>query len=643
VTVSTTSPTGVVSTLTLTTHYSVTINADQDTSPGGAITLVSALATGWTAIITSSVASTQPLQLTSGGPFLPSVIEDALDRVTVLVQQLEDGAIVPARTLRAPAGETLPALPADRADKLLGFSTAGDPVVSVMTMTALQRLFSDYYSGASALDTRLYVDPHDPLYGAVGDGIADDASAINAALTAAAAAGRVAMLRGGKTYRCAATVGLAAQGLALVGPGAESCTLLIDHTSGPGVSVSAPFCRIEGISVQASATRRAYTTSTTYALAAGLYGVQLYSASNSLTSTVMREVWSIGHPSHGFYFGGEGVGSILEQVASYSNRGHGFFFDDRSELGGTISRCGIVTMSECRAVDNGGNALHADCATGPTYRFNVGNFETLWNAWNTSISGLRNAEIVIGGENHDITTPAMYDANGDARTATLHGYPRLPKTVLSSGLYIGSNSGPIAVWEPRFLSVGNGIVTASTVSGLALTVGGGTYFTQQALAGGAVNQGAAVVLGSGYLSADLDITPTSAVNYLVISPTAGGRVRYGAKSGTIVGNNSGVVFWDVSDYVSATIASNSVNAQAARITLQTGAAADLVAIVCAGAGNPLPAGKVLHCFNGSSYTITLKHGASAGYIRTKSGGDVVVPAGGRCSFVADASGNPWEL
>lgn len=84
-----TNPADIETTLT-DTDYSVTLNADQDTSPGGTVNKVSALATGYLLTITSSVPNLQTLDLTNQGGFYPRVINAALDRVTILVQQVAE-------------------------------------------------------------------------------------------------------------------------------------------------------------------------------------------------------------------------------------------------------------------------------------------------------------------------------------------------------------------------------------------------------------------------------------------------------------------------------------------------------------------------------------------------------------------------
>lgn len=83
-----TDPAGIETTLTGSgTDYSVTLNADQDTAPGGTVEKVSALATDYLLTITSSVPNLQPLDLTNQGGFYPKVINAALDRLTILAQQ----------------------------------------------------------------------------------------------------------------------------------------------------------------------------------------------------------------------------------------------------------------------------------------------------------------------------------------------------------------------------------------------------------------------------------------------------------------------------------------------------------------------------------------------------------------------------
>lgn len=113
--------------LVLTTDYSVSLNGDQNVSPGGSITRVGALPAGYELLITSDMDALQPTNLTNAGGFYPKVINDALDRLTILVQQV---GYLSRRALLLPFGETNLTIPsiANRASKGLGFDANGLPV-----------------------------------------------------------------------------------------------------------------------------------------------------------------------------------------------------------------------------------------------------------------------------------------------------------------------------------------------------------------------------------------------------------------------------------------------------------------------------------------------------------------------------------
>lgn len=80
----------VESTLVLTTDYTVTLNPDQNTSPGGSVILTWIPATATYITLTSSVTNTQNLALTNSGGFYPQSINDALDRTVIQVQQIAE-------------------------------------------------------------------------------------------------------------------------------------------------------------------------------------------------------------------------------------------------------------------------------------------------------------------------------------------------------------------------------------------------------------------------------------------------------------------------------------------------------------------------------------------------------------------------
>jgi hypothetical protein len=83
--------TNIETTLTLTTDYTVALNADQNSNAGGNINMVTALPTGYKIVISSKVEYLQETDLTNQGGFYPEVITDALDRLTIEAQQLKEG------------------------------------------------------------------------------------------------------------------------------------------------------------------------------------------------------------------------------------------------------------------------------------------------------------------------------------------------------------------------------------------------------------------------------------------------------------------------------------------------------------------------------------------------------------------------
>ena len=198
------SSTGVESVLFLTTDYTVSLNGDQNSNPGGTVTLVAgALTATQTLTITSSIANLQPTDLTNQGGFYPEVITDSLDRATIQIQQISD---IGDRTVKIPISDgigldmTLPTASA-RQGKYLIFDASGQPSVSsgTGTDTALRTdlavntfasagagLVGFRQSGASATGRTVLSKLRDSVsvkdFGAAGDGVTNDVAAVQAAV-----------------------------------------------------------------------------------------------------------------------------------------------------------------------------------------------------------------------------------------------------------------------------------------------------------------------------------------------------------------------------------------------------------------------------------------------------------------------------
>lgn len=204
---------GVVSTLVLDSDFSVSLNADQDASPGGTITYPisgAALATGETLIVSTDLPYTQLTDITNAGGFLPQVIEDALDRNVRLMQQQAGRT---ARAVRAPLGEDMTNLPpaSERANMLLTFDEDGNPAAvaaAAQSATALQILLAGTGTGQGGSQVGLFgggtlQDAIDAFVYA-GSG-SDDTTALSARDAAAAAAGKSLILNGDITVSAAIT------------------------------------------------------------------------------------------------------------------------------------------------------------------------------------------------------------------------------------------------------------------------------------------------------------------------------------------------------------------------------------------------------------------------------------------------------
>lgn len=143
-----------VDTVLAATDYSVSLTAD--TTGGyssGTVTLTAgALASGYTLTISSSILYTQNTDLTNNGGFYPKVINSALDRLTILCQQLLEQV---SRSLKlsisTPPGVT-PTLPTPVKNNMIAWNANGDGLQNLdpqalATIVAFGTANSDKFSG----------------------------------------------------------------------------------------------------------------------------------------------------------------------------------------------------------------------------------------------------------------------------------------------------------------------------------------------------------------------------------------------------------------------------------------------------------------------------------------------------------------
>ena len=150
---------GEETTLILDSDYHVTLNSNQDTTPGGVVTLVAgALASGFTLIVSSELPYLQPTDLTNQGGFYPKVITNALDRLTIFCQQLAE---ITGRTLKLPI--TAPAnisteIPLPNPAELIAWNETGTGLTTVspqslVTSIAYGSATADLFAGDGVTTT----------------------------------------------------------------------------------------------------------------------------------------------------------------------------------------------------------------------------------------------------------------------------------------------------------------------------------------------------------------------------------------------------------------------------------------------------------------------------------------------------------
>lgn len=243
--------------LTLDSHYSVSLNADQDNNPGGTITYPisgAKLSASESLTVLGDLAADQTTDITNLGNFQAQIHENAFDKLTILIQQLVEKY---TRALVVPVNESVTpgSLPnaAGRAGRFLAFNASGDPVASAgsgsdgalrtdLAASGGSALVGFLPAGVSAVrrsaqdKMREWVSVKD--YGAVGDGVTNDTVAIQAAIDAGK--GAIFFPCPG-TYRTTATLNVTSNDAILFGlsgrfANAYTSKIYLDH-AGTGINI----------------------------------------------------------------------------------------------------------------------------------------------------------------------------------------------------------------------------------------------------------------------------------------------------------------------------------------------------------------------------------------------------------------------
>ncbi|HEX6113250.1 MAG TPA: glycosyl hydrolase family 28-related protein, partial [Geminicoccaceae bacterium] len=222
------------------TGFSITGIGDPN---GGDIVFGTPPAPGTTITLLRRTEGIRESAFVDGGPFRASAINAELDRIMLLIQEDREEH---GRSLRGHPAESgidfcLPSTTA-RANKLLGFDSAGKPVVFGPAELPTGGDASGVLvtpngaTTARALGEHLAAVVNVRDFGALGDGITDDSAAFAAAISAAQSRAAVVYVPASPTaYLLGA--GLVLDGTTMVGDGAGS-TLRIALASGAGVQLT---------------------------------------------------------------------------------------------------------------------------------------------------------------------------------------------------------------------------------------------------------------------------------------------------------------------------------------------------------------------------------------------------------------------
>ena len=192
---------GAETVLTLNSDYTVSLNANQNANPGGTITLPAPLPSGFALTASSALPYLQPTDLTNNGGFYPAVINTALDRLTIFVQQLAESVGRSLKTaISTPVGVNA-TLPAPIPDTLIAWDSSGNGFQNVTRTEAALAGFVQSGAGAVARDVQTKIRESVSIkdFGAVGDGVANDTAAFENFVTYCAQYGATGFIPAG-TY-----------------------------------------------------------------------------------------------------------------------------------------------------------------------------------------------------------------------------------------------------------------------------------------------------------------------------------------------------------------------------------------------------------------------------------------------------------
>lgn len=533
--------TGVETVLVITTDYTVALNEEQNSNPGGSITLVAGpLATGFKLVITSDIENLQPTDLTNQGGFFPSVINDSLDRATIQIQQLQE-AVDRSAKLPITSSEDAAALVDDierLADSAANIDTVAGSIANVNTVatnianvntvggisgnvTTVAGISANVTSVAGNAANINTVAGSIANVNAVGTNIA----AVNTAATniaaiiaapsqaAAAAASATASAASASAASTSATNAASSASAASASQTAAAASATNAATSATASASSATASASSASSSSTSATSSASSASASAASAAA--------AAATLASALWRDVVfkvagdspiTVAQADNGFLFVVDtSAGNVVFNLPAISTLAMPFNIGIKKQTGDantvTINRGGSDTIdgSTSKSIGSqGGTQLLADITPSPD----------LWTSMDFGLQGGNLSVFQVTGNGTTATYNTGYDPGTENNTwVNIDGVVQLKSTYSFSGssITLGANLPNGAILEVMVgttLGVGvpsdgtvttakivDGAVTSAKVDATVATVAGVQSLTNKKL--GSLTSNGFVKTGSG--------------------------------------------------------------------------------------------------------------------------------------------------
>ena len=342
--------------------YAVSLNSNQDSNPGGFIDMVVAPPVGTTLAATSNISLVQALDLTNQGGFYPKVINDALDRMVINIQQLAakighglniGSSAITEAALNALS--TVQLIGGNSGASLVGFGLSG---LGAITRTVLDKL-------------RERVSVKD--FGAKGDGATNDTAAFLKCRDYCVANGAIATVPDG-TYRINAGTNFAANGFQMIGVGAKPTLQIVGAGLGFVLDAGDAGAHMDGLRMEnirivgnpdvshAFYSRGIVRSKFSHIEVRECFGSAfnlIFSVSNVYTHMVYSAYNSTTKPARGFILADSGAGyycadnTFINCIAEDAINMIGvllFAASGNTFLGGTFEACnkGVVIFSGCR-------------------------------------------------------------------------------------------------------------------------------------------------------------------------------------------------------------------------------------------------------------------------------------------------------